>query len=88
MESKLKGNDQELIQSNPTSHPQNQNGESTHTNLLTCTKDAHSKTNEQPFPKQVVIQLPKLKRLTELGGLLYCIESSIGGALGDSSVRL
>ena len=60
VQSKQKSSDQELIQSCPTSDPQNQKGKKdtyTHKNWQTFTKDKHSKPNEQLFSKQAVIQL-------------------------------
>ena len=59
MESKWKGNDQELIQSHTTSYPQYQKRKKdTQKIWQTPTKDTHNKLNEQLFPKQVNIQLP------------------------------
>ena len=50
-------NDQELLQSDPTSCPQNQKKNN---KLTAVPKGSRSKPNEQLFPRQVVIQLPKI----------------------------
>ena len=56
--SKKKINDQELIQSNPTSHPQNRKGRKHTYKKINIHKGTRSsKPNEQLFPKQVAIQL-------------------------------
>ena len=55
-------NDQELIQSDPTSCPQNQKGNTVtkYINWQQFTKGTRGKPNEQLFPRQVVIQLSKI----------------------------
>ena len=53
-------NDQELIQSDPTSCPQNQRETTKYINWLQFTKGTRGKPNEQLFPRQVVIHLPKI----------------------------
>ena len=58
-------NDQELIQSNPTSCPQNQTQKGNtcvtiYINWQKFTNGIRGKPNEQLFPRQVVIQLPKI----------------------------
>ena len=60
--SKKISNDQELIQSDPTSRPQNQNGTTKCINGQQFTKGTRGKPNEQLFPSHshVVIQLPKI----------------------------
>ena len=40
--SKYKGNDQELVLSNPTSHPQNKRARRPYTNSQTLTKDTYA----------------------------------------------
>ena len=55
--SKTISNDQELIQSDPTSCPQNQKGNN-YIHKLTVVYERHS--NEQLFPRQVIIELPKI----------------------------
>ena len=56
MESKKISNAQELIESDPTSCPQNQKGKITkYINWQQFTKDTRDKPNEQLFPRQVVI---------------------------------
>ena len=53
--------DQELIQSDPISCPQNQRERIKYINWQQFTKGTHGKPNEQLFPRQVVIrELPKL----------------------------
>ena len=52
-------NDQELIQSDPISCPQNQKGMPKYINWQQFTKGMRGKPNKQLFPRQVVIQLPK-----------------------------
>ena len=59
LESKRISNDQELIQSDPTSRPQNQKGNK-YINWQQFTKGTRGKPNEQLFPRQVAIQLPKI----------------------------
>ena len=49
-----------MTQSDPISYPQNQKGRTKYINWQQFTKGTRGKPNEQPFPKQVVIQLPKL----------------------------
>ena len=58
-QSKKISSDQELIQSDPTSCPQNQKGNNWIPNWQQFTKSMRGKPNEHLFPKQVVIQLPK-----------------------------
>ena len=60
LKSKNISNDQELIQSDPTSCPQNQKEITKYINWQQFTKGTRGKLNEQLFPKQVVIQLPKI----------------------------
>ena len=60
LKSKKISNDQELIQSDPTSYPQNQREITKYKNWQQFTKRTLGKPNEQLFPKQVVIQLPKI----------------------------
>ena len=60
MESKKISNDQELIQSDPTSCPQSQREITKYKNWQQFTKSTRGKPNEQLFPRQVVIQLPKI----------------------------
>ena len=47
MKSRNKDNNQELIQSNPTPHPQNQKGKKYGTHKLINVIDTHGKPNEQ-----------------------------------------
>ena len=49
--SKMISNDQELIQSDPTSRPQNQKGNNTIHKLTAVYERTRSKPNEQLFPK-------------------------------------
>ena len=60
MRSKRISNDQKLIQSDPTSCPQNQRETTKYVNLQQFTKGTRGKPNEQFFPRQVAIQLPKI----------------------------
>ena len=53
-------NDQELIQSDSTSCPQNQKEITKYRNRQQFKKGTRGKPNEQLFPRQVVIQLPKI----------------------------
>ena len=48
---KKKDNDQELIQSHSTSHPQNPKGKNHSHKWYTLTKDTHRKPFEQLFPQ-------------------------------------
>ena len=59
-QSKKISNDQELIKSDPISCPQNQNGNNWMYKLTAVYEGTRGKPNEQLFPKQVVIQLPKI----------------------------
>ena len=59
-QSKKISNVQELIQSDPTSCPQNQSEITKYKNWQQFTKSTRGKPNEQLFPRQVVIQLPKI----------------------------
>ena len=56
---KKEGNDQELIQSKPTTYPQSQK-EKKQEEISKRARKMHtvSKPNEQLFPKQGVVQLP------------------------------
>ena len=58
LQSKKISIDQELIQSDPISYPQNQKGNN-YINWQQFTKGTHGKPHEQLFLRQVVIQLPK-----------------------------
>ena len=58
--SKMISNDQELIQSDPKSYPQNLREIAKYKNWEQFTKSTRGKPNEQLFPRQVVIQLPKI----------------------------
>ena len=58
--SKKISNDQELIQSDPTSCPQNQREVTKYKHWQQFTKSTRGKPNEQLFPRQVVIQLPNI----------------------------
>ena len=60
VKSKKISNDQELIQSNPTSCPQNQKKITKYKNWQQFTKCTRGEQHEQLFPRQVVIQLPKI----------------------------
>ena len=68
-QSKKISSDQELLQSDPTSCPQNQREKTKYKNWQ-FTESMHGKPNEQLFPRQVVIQLPKnlLKYVTNIIG--------------------
>ena len=59
LKSKKIRNDQELIQSDPISWPQNQREITKYINWHQFTKGTRDKPNEQLFPRQAVIQLPK-----------------------------
>ena len=59
-ESKKISNDQELIQSDPTSCLENQRETTKYLNWQQFKKGTPGKPNEQHCPRQVVIQLPKL----------------------------
>ena len=59
VESKKISNDQELIQSDPISCPQTKREITKFINGQQFTKGMRGKPNEQLFPRQVVIQLPK-----------------------------
>ena len=59
-QSKKISNDQELIQSDPTSCPQNQRETTKYINWQQFMKGTRGKPNEQLFPRQVVTQLPKI----------------------------
>ena len=64
IQSKKISNDQELIQSDPISCPQNQTMEITkYINWRQFTKGTRGKQNEQLFPKQAAIQLPKIYKI-------------------------
>ena len=60
LESKTISNDQELIQSDPTSCPQTKREITKYINWQQFTKGTRGKPNEQLFPRQVVIQVPKI----------------------------
>ena len=62
LSSKQISNDQELIQSDTTTCPQNQNLReiTKYIHWQQFTKNTRGKPNEQLFPRQVVIQLPKI----------------------------
>ena len=64
--SKKISNDQELIQSDPTSCPQSKREITKYINWQQFTKGTRGKPNEQFFPKQVVIQLPKIYKICHL----------------------
>ena len=63
LKSKKISNDQELIQLDPTSYSQNQREITKYINGQQFTKGTRGKRNEQLFPKQVVIRLPKIYKI-------------------------
>ena len=63
MKSKKVSNDQELIQSDPTSRLKTKREVTKYINWQQFTISTRGNPNEQLFPKQVVIQLPKVYKI-------------------------